>query len=96
VPAAAKLIPDTRVRQFWDGDRLLGSAYRRLQFGAETLDLGRDAWDIYFLYGPDAHWTDSGPPRPDWWEHQLWGAPEERFLDPERFATKATELGKQP
>jgi hypothetical protein len=50
-------MPDTRVRHFWDGDRLVG------QWFAEQVDDNTGiAWDVYYLYGPEATWeTVPGP-----------------------------------
>jgi hypothetical protein len=44
-------MPDARVMHFWDGDLELG------QWFAKAVD-GHDgvAWDIYYLYGPEAVW----------------------------------------
>ena len=44
-------MPDTRVMHFWDGNLQIG------QWLAKQVD-GYDgiAWDIYYLYGPDATW----------------------------------------
>jgi hypothetical protein len=50
----ADLMVDDRVRQFWDGDRLLGTYFAKLT-GA---DAGAVAWDVFFLYPPDASWGD--------------------------------------
>ncbi len=61
------LLPDPRARFYWDADQDLGLVYGR------TVDLprGRDlAWDIYFVFGPDAVWEETVPV-PDAWSHQL-------------------------
>ena len=50
----AELMVDDRVRHFWDGDRLLGAYFAKLT-GAEK---GAVAWDVFFLYPPDASWGD--------------------------------------
>lgn len=44
-------MPDTRVSHYWDGNLQVG------QWFAKNVD-GYDgvAWDIYYLYGPDATW----------------------------------------
>ncbi len=52
------------VHQSWDGEKISGKAWQQL------LDLQGVAWDVYFLYGPDAEWGDDGPVAPDYWEHQ--------------------------
>lgn len=92
VPEAAELMSDGRARHYWDGRHVVGRAYRKLELGGRTLDIGTDAWDVWLLFDGKARWTESGPPEPAWWEHQLQGMPQERRLDPERFAAKAAEL----
>ncbi len=86
VKNAALKVPDRRARHFWDGDSILVHGYDR------ALALGRDAWDIYFLYGPDARWDGELPPRPDFWMHQLWGLPKETLLDAGVLAEKTRAL----
>lgn len=64
---ARSLLPDPRVRHYWDGDRLLGEAYA----GVVKLPPGRDlAWDIYFAFGREATWEQELP-LPETWAHQL-------------------------
>lgn len=95
VPEATELIPDRRARHYWDGEKVLGRAYQRsLAVGERTFPLGSPAWDVWLLFDAEARWSDEGPPRPVWWEHQLGGGrlPAERRLDPDRFAAKASEL----
>lgn len=91
VPAAAELIPDPRVRHYWDQERVAGKAFRNLDDGAERLELDFPAWDVWLIFDADARWTDGGPPRPIWWEHQLGDLLPSRRLDAERFARKAVE-----
>jgi len=64
---AHTLLPDPRVKFYWDGDKDLGLAY------GETVELprGRElAWDIYFAFAPDVVWNESVP-EPTHWAHQL-------------------------
>ena len=64
---AAKEMTKIGVPSFWDGKRELGNAYGqvvKLPMNKKT------AWDIYFIYGPDAVWSDT-PPKPVYWMHQL-------------------------
>lgn len=49
---ATALIEDPRVTQFWNEEFITG------QYFSATLG-GRTAWDIYFLYGPDASWEET-------------------------------------
>ncbi len=67
------------IHSFWDGNRSLGNAF------GETVKLpngNKTAWDVYFVYGPDAAWEKT-PPKPSFWMHQL--AEDDRCLDPSKF-----------
>ena len=86
VAQAAELIPDRRVRHFWDADQIVGTAFQPLLKTPEA------AWDVWMLYDRGVRWQGEAPPRPDWWEHQLYRMSPERSLDPERFAKKAREM----
>ena len=44
-------MPDTRVTHFWDGDLQVGQWFAKEVDGYEGV-----AWDVYYLYGPDATW----------------------------------------
>ena len=46
---------DERVLEYWDTNKLLGTWYRDHLPG----QYGLVAWDIYALYGPEAHWAKS-------------------------------------
>lgn len=76
---------DTRLRYYWDKDQLAAKAWQ------SVLDIERVAWDVYFLYGAEAHWQDK-PTHPDFWMHQLTGIDTGPFLDPEKFEAKTQEL----
>jgi hypothetical protein len=65
VAAATRVVPDARARHYWDGTGAMLRAFR------PPLDLDRDAWDLYLLYGPEARWDGATPPRPRFWMHQL-------------------------
>jgi hypothetical protein len=44
------------------------------------------AWDVYFVFGPEARWDDQ-PPAPTYWMHQLGrAAPEDLRLDGDQLA----------
>ena len=55
------LLMDARVLEFWDNDREVGLWFPQQE---EYRDLiGRPlAWDIYFLYGPEATWDEIPSP----------------------------------
>lgn len=46
-------MPDPRVMHFWDGETVVGQ-----WFAAEVDGYPGIAWDVYYLYGPDATWED--------------------------------------
>jgi hypothetical protein len=84
----AKELPDSRVRHFWDGEKLTGQVWRRV-LGLE----GPLSWDTYFLYGHKTHWRDE-PTLPDFWMHQLSYEQNRRdnLLEAPAFVRKAREL----
>jgi len=86
VPEATGLATDVRVRHYWDGANVLGTAYQ------SALGLSGPAWDVYMLFDRTATWHGSPPPTPVYWEHQLGGVTSAPFLDPDRFAAKAESL----
>jgi hypothetical protein len=46
-----RTMPDPRVMHFWDGEYLTGKWFAKEVDGYEGI-----AWDVYYLYGPDATW----------------------------------------
>lgn len=57
VPFASRSIGVTP--QYFDGEKRLGLALAR-RYGFE-----QPLWDVFLFYGPDAVWTDDGPPLPE-------------------------------
>ena len=86
VDKAAQIVPDPRARHYWDGDQNVGKAFQPI------LETPEAAWDVWMLFDRGIRWEGDTPPRPAWWEHQLYDMPPERHLDGARFATKAREL----
>ena len=78
---ARNLVPDARARHFWDGKLELGKRYRGVLSLPEGIEV---AWDVYFVFGPDAEWKES-PPAPGVWQHQLFGADKDRRLNGDSF-----------
>lgn len=64
VPAATRVVAASWAQQYWDGNNLLGVAYKRV------LGWRGSAWDVYLLYGPKAQWSGDLPPAPDFFMHQ--------------------------
>ena len=48
-----RVLPDPRVAQFWD-DAALTSEW----FAKNVDQSSAPAWDVYYLFGPDAKWID--------------------------------------
>ena len=52
------LLTDPRVRHYWDEERLVGP-----WFATEVgFSHGALAWDVYYLYGPEAVWLEEPEP----------------------------------
>ncbi len=82
---SAKKLTEAGLQSYWDGGRSLGKAYGK----TVKLPMGKKvAWDVYFLYGPDAVWK-TGPPVPVFWMHQL--GTDDRFLDANKFRAAVEE-----
>ena len=52
-----ELMPDPRVIHYWDSERTIADWFPQ-QADYRSLTFGPFAWDQYFLYGPEAVWTD--------------------------------------
>ena len=50
----AGVLPDARVVHLWDEDRLAGRWFAENVEGYAGV-----AWDAYYLYGPDAEWSQT-------------------------------------
>jgi hypothetical protein len=50
-------MPDPRVTHFWDGEYVIGQWFAKQVEGYRGI-----AWDVYFLYGPDATWESIPSP----------------------------------
>lgn len=64
---AARGLAKHGVKSYWDGERKLGAAYAKVFGNPDGLQV---AWDVYFVYGPNAIWGKT-PPKPDFYMHQL-------------------------
>ena len=87
-------LPDPRAIHYWDGEGSLTEAY--------TLALGlppassRNSFipfRLYMIFGPNARWTGTEPPKPDFWMHTIFGQPVDApAFWPEEFIKKANSL----
>jgi len=87
------LLNGPRVHHYWEETGIIGSHY------SDVMDVGMYVWDFWAIYGADARWEGTLPPKPDYYEHQLGVSsqkfrtfPKELMLDSERFASKAKEF----
>lgn len=74
------LIPDRRVRQFWDPKRTLAWPFARA-LGLPPLT---PAWDVYLIYPRGVKW-EAEPPKPVYWQHQLGRVTDAPRLDGQAF-----------
>ena len=57
------LLPDSRVIHLWDEQRVVGRWFAAQGRYGPNVDV---AWDIYFLFGPDARWDALPDPLLSW------------------------------
>ena len=55
-------MPDTRVTHFWDGAQIIGQWFAK---AVDNYPYGEVAWDMYYLYGPQAIWETVPAPLVD-------------------------------
>jgi hypothetical protein len=55
------LLADSRVRQFWDEERVSGRWFADSSVG-ELGDQGGIVWDAFYVFGPDAAWNEEPGP----------------------------------
>ena len=53
VPDAVALLPDSRVTHYWDQSRVSGNFFKQNIAPEVSSSI---AWDMFFLYGPEADW----------------------------------------
>lgn len=94
IAPSTKLLQNAHVRHYWNPSGTFG---RQL---AEAVGLRRGdelvyAWDVWLIYGPEATWDATLPPRPQRLMHQLralQGSAEFPHLDSEAFAREVQQL----
>lgn len=79
---------DVGTRDYWDGNDLLGIAFRRVLGWKD-----QNAWDVYMLYGSKARWTGDLPPAPDFSMNQ--DAETGPRLNAAMFGTRVRQLPRQ-
>ena len=81
------LVPAGLATHFWAPDLELAHAFRA------PLGLTREAaWDVYLIYDRQADWPAGTIPVPIAFQHQLYGLPEDKFLDEESLAARLRDL----
>ena len=90
------LLNGPRVHHYWEKSGIIGQHYR------EVMDVNMYVWDFWAIYGADALWEETLPPKPDYYEHQLGvtsggssGFPRSRVLNAERFAAETRKYVEQ-
>jgi hypothetical protein len=94
VTEAEQLLSNPNVRHYWNPSggfgRLLSHAV-----GLKNSDGPVYAWDVWLLYGPEARWDGTDPPRPLLLMHQLGAlrdSTEFPYLDSRAFAQQVRTL----
>ena len=84
------LLDGPRIHHYWEESGIIGSHY------TDVMDVNMYVWDFWAIYGPEARWEGTLPPKPEYYEHQLGvslgkfrGFPRERVLNAQRFAAEA-------
>ncbi len=57
---ATSLMPDSRVRHFWNETFIVGQFFQDAAY--DRTAMGRPVWDIYFLFGSEATWQQQPGP----------------------------------
>ena len=94
VPPAAELLQNSDVRHYWNPSGAFG---RALSEGVGLKSDGKSvyAWDVWLVYGPEATWDGTNPPKPRLLMHQLRaleGSKEFPRLDSKAFAQQVHQL----
>jgi hypothetical protein len=94
VAKAAQLLHNPHVRDYWNPSGAFG---RLLSLAVELKnnDSPVYAWDVWLIYGPDAKWEGTGPPRPRLLMNQLGalrGSTKFPHLDSHLFAQQVRAL----
>jgi len=88
VDRVLELVTDERAIQYWDTEKSVIEPYDGM------LELTGPCAGVFLVFGPDAKWPESGPPRPDHIEDahaDQYDRPWPQF-DVDRLAEKVDEL----
>ncbi len=94
VAPSMKLLQNPNVKHYWNASGAFGHELAKavgLKRGEELVY----AWDVWLIYGPEATWEGTSPPRPRRLMHQLralQGSKEFPQLDSDTFAREVHQL----
>lgn len=94
VTPSMKLLQNPNVRHYWNESGAFGRELAK-SVGLKRGDELVYAWDVWLIYGPEAKWEGTSPPRPRLLMHQLramQGSTEFPYLDSAAFAQEAQQL----
>ena len=94
VPKAAALLHNPEIQHYWNSSGAFGRLLSR-GVGLKNSNGPVYAWDVWLLYGPEAKWEGTEPPRPRLLMHQLSalrGSLEFPHLDSHVFAQQVQTL----
>jgi hypothetical protein len=94
VPKAAQLLQNPNIQHYWNPSGAFGRLLSQA-VGLKTGDKQVYAWDVWLIYGPEAKWVATDPPRPRLLMHQLGalrGSTEFPHLDSRQFAQQVQTL----
>jgi len=94
IPPAAQLLHNANVRHYWNPSGAFGNLLSKA-VGLRSGDRQVYAWDVWLIYGPDAKWEGTAPPRPRLLMQQLGalrGSTEFPHLDSQVFAQQVQAL----
>jgi hypothetical protein len=63
IPPAAELLHNANVRHYWTPSGAFGNLLSKA-VGLKSGDRQVYAWDVWLVYGPEARWEGTDPPRP--------------------------------
>lgn len=94
VTPSMKLLQNPNVSHYWNESGAFGRELAKA-VGLKRGDELVYAWDVWLIYGPEAMWEGTSPPRPRRLMHQLramQGSTEFPHLDSEAFAQEVHQL----
>jgi len=94
VTPSMKLLQNPNIRHYWNESGAFGRELAKA-VGLKRGDELVYAWDVWLIYGPEAVWEGTNPPRPRRLMHQLralQGSAEFPHLDSEAFAQEAHQV----